>query len=148
MVASRISSSGRVLEMGEGKQFYLDATQGQKGTKSNEKTSQQSQLNSHLQPMVSNEKVPDYSDMWFHNAAIQWLVNTNQPIAALEHPSYQHIINVAVRTTNGVKILSQKTTREAIINSFEEQMVKLREWLLVDMMFCHSCMTSRLRKAF
>jgi hypothetical protein len=96
-----------------------------KAQKSNEKTSQQSQLNSHLQPMVSNEKVPDYSDMWFHNAAIQWLVNTNQPIAALKHPSFQHIINVAVRTTNGVKILSQKTTQEAIINSLEEQMVKL-----------------------
>ncbi|KAF8440930.1 hypothetical protein L210DRAFT_3399785, partial [Boletus edulis BED1] len=65
---------------------------------------QWTQLDSHLQPINAKPKLAPYSDQLFHEAAIQWLVNTDQPILALEHPSFRHMIDVAARAMNGVKI--------------------------------------------
>ena len=39
---------------------------------------QQTRLDSHLQPVVAKPKPTPYSDQLFHEAAIQWLVNTDQ----------------------------------------------------------------------
>ena len=70
----------------------------------------QSQLDSHLWPMPLKEIVMPYSDDLFCNAAIEWLINTDQvhfinldrscymtvlqPIFALEHPSFQKMVNI------------------------------------------------------
>ncbi|KAF8876423.1 hypothetical protein BD779DRAFT_1449448, partial [Infundibulicybe gibba] len=45
-----------------------------------------------------------YSDQLFRDAAIEWLVSTDQPLAALEHPKFINMINIVARATNGVVI--------------------------------------------
>lgn len=104
------------------------------------------------------EKIPEpaYSDELFKEAAIQWLIETDQvckisrfqflflllcfligspsypqPIQALEHPSYQNMIKIAARAVNGVRIPSRKVTRKYIISLFKKQMSALRARLNV-----------------
>ncbi|KAF9231051.1 hypothetical protein BU15DRAFT_49006 [Melanogaster broomeanus] len=101
-----------------------DAKQRKEGASSHN----QPRLDSHLQP---KERVIPYSDKMFRDAAIQWLIDTDQPIAALEHPSFKNMIDVAARATNGVKIPNRKATRQAIIDSFKQQMTNLRARLSV-----------------
>ena len=44
---------------------------------------QQTQLDAHLQPM-KDEKGPPYGNEYFHAAAVQWLVNTDQVILSTD----------------------------------------------------------------
>ncbi|KAF8433099.1 hypothetical protein L210DRAFT_3412657, partial [Boletus edulis BED1] len=122
---SESAHQAEYLKWAKDNSFISMIPKDRKAQKSDEKTGQQSQLNSHLQPKIPSEKVLVYSDKCFLDAAIQWLVNTDQPLVALEHPSFQHMIHIAAHTTNSVNITSQKTTQEAVINSFKEHMVKL-----------------------
>jgi hypothetical protein len=54
-----------------------------------------------------------------------------QPIQAFEHPTYQHMIEVAAQATRGVKIPGWKQTRQAIIDKFKKEMQALRDCLNV-----------------
>jgi hypothetical protein len=89
-----------------------------------EKLIEQTQVNDHFHPMMPDDKPTPYSDEAFKEAAIQWLIETDQvrlnfllvafshgflgqPIAAFEHPSFQKMINIASRANHGVKILNQ-----------------------------------------
>ncbi|KAF9553129.1 hypothetical protein CPC08DRAFT_646011, partial [Agrocybe pediades] len=88
------------------------------------------------------EPVQPYSDALFREAAIQWLVETNQPIACVEHPSFKKMIDVAARATKGVNIPTRKKTHDAIIQEFKEQMNALSERLNVRVLiffFFSSC---------
>ena len=49
----------------------------------------------------------------------------HQPIQALEHPKFWKMMDMAARTTHGVKHLSQKETRQRIIQLFKTQMKAL-----------------------
>ena len=91
----------------------------------------QGQLDSHLQPILPKEVIPPYSDDLFREATIQWLINADQPIAALEHPSFRNMVNITSRVTSGVKIPNQKATHCGIIDMFKGQMRSLHTWLLV-----------------
>ncbi|KIJ48979.1 hypothetical protein M422DRAFT_77883, partial [Sphaerobolus stellatus SS14] len=44
-----------------------------------------------------------YSDELFQQAAIVWLIATNQLIQALEHLKFKELINIASRGKNGIK---------------------------------------------
>lgn len=55
----------------------------------------------------------------------------NQPLQALEHPSFRKMILIAARATRGIKLDSRKQTRNAIMNMFKEQMKGLKERLNV-----------------
>ena len=55
----------------------------------------------------------------------------NQPLQALEHPSFRKMIAIAARATCGIKLDSQKQTRNAIMKTFKEQMKGLKECLNV-----------------
>ncbi|KAG1886428.1 uncharacterized protein F5891DRAFT_968156 [Suillus fuscotomentosus] len=72
-------------------------------------------INSHLTECKLSERVIPYSDKLFKQASIEWLVATDQPIQALEHPKFQEMIYVASRATNSVKIPSCKATCAEII---------------------------------
>ncbi|KAI0057137.1 hypothetical protein BV25DRAFT_1767759, partial [Artomyces pyxidatus] len=91
----------------------------------------QSQLDPHLRPPDVKEKKVHYTDQIFHEAAIQWLVDTDQPIQAFEHPSFKRMIDIAAAATNGVDIPGRKATRAEIINTFKAQMKALRDRLNV-----------------
>jgi hypothetical protein len=57
--------------------------------------------------------------------------STLQPIDALEHPAFKNMIDIAARSTNGVKIPDRKQTRRAIIDLFKQNLTNLRKRLLV-----------------
>ncbi|KAG1822260.1 hypothetical protein EV424DRAFT_1274081, partial [Suillus variegatus] len=50
------------------------------------------------------ERIVPYVDSLFKQAAIEWLIATDQPIQAFEHPKFKEMIDVAAQATNGVKI--------------------------------------------
>ncbi|KAF5329115.1 hypothetical protein D9758_017952 [Tetrapyrgos nigripes] len=84
----------------------------------------QTTLDPHLtEPTV---KIP-YSDRLFREAAIEWLIATDQPLQALEHPKFIHMIDVASRATNGVVIPGRKATRTEIKSIFKRNLNHLRK---------------------
>ena len=99
-------------------------------------------LDRDLREKKPSERIVKYSDHTFHQAAIEWLVTTDQasqefhsvavfdihfqPIQALNHPKFHEMIDIALRATNGVKIPGQKSTRAAIIQKFKDHLIKLR----------------------
>ena len=112
----------------------------------------QSRLDPHLREKLQKERVIPYDDDLFRDAAIEWLVSTDQvccdvemaspwihtnlccifqPIQAFEHPAFQNMIHLAARATNGVKIPDRRQTREAIISTFKRQLTALRDRLNV-----------------
>ncbi|KAG2074081.1 hypothetical protein BDR04DRAFT_1008948, partial [Suillus decipiens] len=72
-----------------------------------------------------------YSDKLFKQAAIKWLVATDQPIQALDHPKFQDMIDVASRATNGVKIPNRRATHTEIMRIFKNHLMRLRMTLNV-----------------
>ena len=44
-----------------------------------------------------------------------------QPVQALDHPSFKKMIDVAARTTKGVKIPNRKATCKHIIELFKKK---------------------------
>ncbi|KAJ7844508.1 hypothetical protein B0H14DRAFT_2224154, partial [Mycena olivaceomarginata] len=77
------------------------------------------------------ERVIPYSDELWREAALEWLIATDQPVSALNHPKFKTMINIAARATNGVIIPGMRSTREEIMKLFHEQMDKLRTRLHV-----------------
>ncbi|KAG2131172.1 hypothetical protein BD769DRAFT_1355454, partial [Suillus cothurnatus] len=56
-----------------------------------------------------------YSNQLFQKAAIQWLIATDQPIQALQHPRFKEIVDVTFHATQSIKILGQKATQAEIM---------------------------------
>ena len=52
-------------------------------------------LDQDLREKKMTERVLLYSDKLLQQAAIEWLVATDQPIQALEHPKFKEMIDVA-----------------------------------------------------
>ncbi|KAF8149598.1 hypothetical protein K438DRAFT_1456814, partial [Mycena galopus ATCC 62051] len=48
------------------------------------------------------ERPVPYSDDVFTEAALEWLIATNQPVNALTHPKFKAMIDIAARATAGV----------------------------------------------
>ncbi|KAJ7089620.1 hypothetical protein C8R44DRAFT_648661 [Mycena epipterygia] len=58
--------------------------------------------------MPAKEVIIPYSDALFRQAAIEWLVATDQPVDAFEDPRFVNMINIASCTKNGVSIPGKK----------------------------------------
>ncbi|KAK6969475.1 putative AC transposase [Favolaschia claudopus] len=86
-------------------------------------------LDQHLREKPEQEVIIPYSDALFREAAIEWLVATDQPIDALENPKFVNMIDIAARAKNGVRLPKKKATRKGIINLFQERMDNLRKKL-------------------
>ncbi|KAF9220288.1 hypothetical protein BS17DRAFT_715289, partial [Gyrodon lividus] len=59
-------------------------------------------LDDHLQDVTPTEHVVTYSQNLFPEAAVEWLISTNQPIQTVKHLSFKKMINIASCATNGV----------------------------------------------
>ncbi|KAF5309489.1 hypothetical protein D9619_012496 [Psilocybe cf. subviscida] len=92
----------------------------------------QSALDPHLRERTEPERVVKYSDDQFRQAAVEWLITTDQPIQALEHPAFKSMIAIAARATDGVKIPSGKATRKYIMEQFKKNLTDLRRRLSSD----------------
>ncbi|KAG2365200.1 hypothetical protein BDR07DRAFT_1481578 [Suillus spraguei] len=62
-------------------------------------------------------------------AAIEWLASTNQPIHAVDHPSFKKMIDTASCATIGILIPNRKATQSEITSIFKQQMARLKEQL-------------------
>ncbi|KAI6011628.1 hypothetical protein EDC04DRAFT_2580363 [Pisolithus marmoratus] len=67
------------------------------------------------QPSLDNHLIPrdqllHYSESAFREVAIQWLIETDQPINVLQNPMFMQMINVASHANNNVKIPNHKQT--------------------------------------
>jgi hypothetical protein len=111
---------------------------------------EQATIDGHLRPIIRKEVIIPYTDSLFREAAIEWLISTNQasvfklelsltslfisvtqPIQAVDHPSFKKMIDIASRATNGVNMPDRKATRHEIMELFKLQMTKLKERLNV-----------------
>ena len=125
-----------------------------KDAKGSEDRSKQSSLDPHLEGR-RQESFIAYSNAVFREAAIEWLIETDQvtlslflivsdlnnfkmqPIQALENSSFQKMIDVASRATKGVIIPNRKAARKHIIELFKKNLNNLRlkitvRFLLID----------------
>ncbi|KAJ3742812.1 hypothetical protein DFH05DRAFT_1400968 [Lentinula detonsa] len=91
----------------------------------------QSSIDSHTERRPTVKPAAPYSNALFREAAVEWLVSTDQPIDALEQPSFQHMIDVASRGATGVEIPNRKATRAFIIARFKKSLSDLRKRLNV-----------------
>ncbi|KAG2087063.1 hypothetical protein BD769DRAFT_1373243, partial [Suillus cothurnatus] len=91
----------------------------------------QQQIDVHLTECKLSERTVPYTHQNFRKAAIEWLVATDQPIQAFEHPKFKDMIDVASRSTQGVKIPGRKATRAEIIRVFKNHLTKLKNKLNV-----------------
>ncbi|PCH45151.1 hypothetical protein WOLCODRAFT_124596, partial [Wolfiporia cocos MD-104 SS10] len=71
-----------------------------KKQKEAKQSDKQTQLDPHLRKR--SECIPPYSHLAFRQATIEWLVSTDQPLQALEHPAFRNMIQIAARATTGV----------------------------------------------
>ncbi|KAJ2911647.1 hypothetical protein MD484_g8767, partial [Candolleomyces efflorescens] len=92
-----------------------------------EATAAQTTLDGHLRPIDPPAPILKYSDALFKEAAEDWMISTNQPLDALSHPHFHHMIDVASRATNGVKIPERRATRDSILQRFKKNVAELKE---------------------
>ncbi|KAI6112343.1 hypothetical protein EV401DRAFT_1867338, partial [Pisolithus croceorrhizus] len=92
--------------------------------------SRQSRLEGHL---VERGLIVQYSEAVFHEATVLWLIETDQPIHALQHPSFGRMIEIASHAKNGIRILSHRQTCQANINVFKTRLLDLHKCFLVSM---------------
>ncbi|KAG2127398.1 hypothetical protein BD769DRAFT_1357277 [Suillus cothurnatus] len=81
------------------------------------------------------QQMVSYMDKLFKQAAIEWLMSTDQPIQALEHPKFKEMINIAAHATNGVKIPGRKATHAEIMRTFKTHLMGLRSKLNVSKIY-------------
>ncbi|KAE9403020.1 hypothetical protein BT96DRAFT_1083216 [Gymnopus androsaceus JB14] len=81
----------------------------------------QTVIDDHAVPLPCKEWVVPYLDELFQQVAIEWLIETDQPISALEHPRFWEMIGIAACATNGVKIPNHKATASVHHFSIQEK---------------------------
>lgn len=120
-----------------------------KATKAAKEKVKQTLLDGHLQEIPKKEWATPYSDAAFHEAAIEWLITTDQvwvsswspsistnhefdqPIQAFEHPKFCNMITLTSHAANSVTIPSHKMTWEEILDMFARCMDDLKTHLKV-----------------
>ncbi|KAH0825728.1 hypothetical protein J3R83DRAFT_9932 [Lanmaoa asiatica] len=95
-------------------------------TSSGTSISRQPSLDSHLVPAGA---IIQFSDSAFCNAAIEWLVATDQPIHCMEHPTFQKLLDIVSRAPNKIKVPSHTTMCELIIKKFKINFLLLKKKL-------------------
>lgn len=116
--------------------------QARKKAKAIQDRSKQLSLDPHLEERPKEIFIP-YSDALFREAAIEWLIATDQvclltlflfcccsklrfePIQALDHPRFKRMIDIAACATKGVQIPNRKATRKHIIELFKKNLHNL-----------------------
>ncbi|KAJ6620230.1 hypothetical protein B0H10DRAFT_1624778, partial [Mycena sp. CBHHK59/15] len=88
------------------------------------KALEQQTLDPHLREKPPH--VVPYSDALFREVALEWLIATDQPIDALNHPKFKEMIDITARAHDGVTIPGRQATRDEIMNLFQMQMKNLK----------------------
>ncbi|KAH9831485.1 uncharacterized protein C8Q71DRAFT_715451, partial [Rhodofomes roseus] len=86
----------------------------------------QTNLDGHVRTTTRKEDEVTYSESAFRSAAVKWLIATDQPIAAFEHPAFITMINIASRAKGAVTLPKRAATRREIIDMFHKYMRDLK----------------------
>ncbi|KAJ3725607.1 hypothetical protein DFJ43DRAFT_1002611, partial [Lentinula guzmanii] len=78
----------------------------------------QSTLNGNMVKVKPKVPVIPYSHANFLQAMLEWMIATDQPLWALQHPAYQNMIHVASWAMTTIQIPNRKVTRQEIMNMF------------------------------
>ncbi|KAF8499369.1 hypothetical protein JB92DRAFT_2555294, partial [Gautieria morchelliformis] len=92
---------------------------------------EQGMLDEHLKEIPKKEQVVPFSNMILRDAAIEWVIVTDQPNQALGHPSFKKMIDIAACATKGVLLPHSNGTRDEIMNKFRTQLMNIKERLNV-----------------
>ncbi|KAF8262702.1 hypothetical protein EI94DRAFT_1601197, partial [Lactarius quietus] len=92
----------------------------------------QPSVTEHFGPEDRDARPILYSDKALETAALEWIIQTNQPIQLLKHPAFRKMLDITSRATvRGIRLPSPKQSRGQIIKMFKQQMCLLRERLNV-----------------
>ncbi|KZS86735.1 hypothetical protein SISNIDRAFT_420588 [Sistotremastrum niveocremeum HHB9708] len=97
--------------------------EGQKGGK-------QTSLNENWEGQQRDVVIP-YTHQTFIDVAREWLISTDQPLSAMDHPKFREMIHTAARAKNGVKIPRHQDVRKGILEAFRRQMREMKKRLSV-----------------
>ncbi|KAJ7681312.1 hypothetical protein B0H14DRAFT_2422886, partial [Mycena olivaceomarginata] len=89
-------------------------------------------LDASLKEIPGKEIIIPYSYAAFREAAIEWLIATDQPLDVLEHPKFRNMIEISARAKDGVRIPGRKATRDEIMDLFNRRMEQLKVKLNVN----------------
>ncbi|KAJ3787158.1 hypothetical protein GGU10DRAFT_331799 [Lentinula aff. detonsa] len=78
----------------------------------------QSTLDGNMVKVKPKVPVIPYSHANFLQAMLEWMIATDQPLWALQHPAYQNMIHVASRAMTTIQIPNRKVTWQEIMNMF------------------------------
>ncbi|KAJ7314472.1 hypothetical protein DFH08DRAFT_644954, partial [Mycena albidolilacea] len=106
----------------------------QKEKEASDTLNSQPTFDNHLRDMPPKERIIPYSHEAFRQAAIEWLVATNQ--VGLDQSFLPSLISILTpsmswTTQDGVHIPGRKSTREEIIEPFKRRMEQLKAKLNV-----------------
>ncbi|KAE9384379.1 hypothetical protein BT96DRAFT_1098672, partial [Gymnopus androsaceus JB14] len=99
----------------------------------------QTVIDDHAVPLPRQEQVIPYSDELFQQAAIEWLIETDQYISLFQHlsiPGFGEIIGIAARATNSIKIPNCKVKHQSIITLFKKNLHDLQTRFVVSNFCC------------
>ncbi|KAH9038685.1 hypothetical protein EDB83DRAFT_2228515, partial [Lactarius deliciosus] len=97
--------------------------------------SQQTSVTDHFGPEDPNARVIPYSDSALQTAALEWLIETNQPIQAFGHPAFKKMLDIASRAKRNIILPSPKQSRARILKMFKQQLWSLRRRLAVGFLY-------------
>ncbi|KAJ2981763.1 hypothetical protein NUW54_g10828 [Trametes sanguinea] len=86
-------------------------------------------LDPHLREMPPKDKVLRYTEQVFRQAVVEWLIATDQPISAVDHPKFTRMIEVAAAAKEGVQIPNHKVARAEIMKMFQKEISGLKKRL-------------------
>ncbi|KAF8522364.1 hypothetical protein JB92DRAFT_2706642, partial [Gautieria morchelliformis] len=86
----------------------------------------QGTLNNHLKEMPKKEQGVPFTNATFCDAAIEWLIITDQPIQALTNPSFKKMIDIGAHATKGVLLPTRKGTCDNIMTRFKTELMNLK----------------------
>ncbi|KAI0277661.1 hypothetical protein BC826DRAFT_927679 [Russula brevipes] len=87
-------------------------------------------LDSDLVEKKLSERVVHYSHKLFRQVAVEWLVATDQPIQALQHPKFRELITSLLVPQRGQHSRAEGHAAE-IMRLFKEHLTKLKAQLNV-----------------
>ncbi|KAK7686048.1 hypothetical protein QCA50_010860 [Cerrena zonata] len=64
----------------------------------------QQTLEGHLKVLPAKEHAIKYTEKHFREAAIEWLIGTDQPLGALDHPKFKQMLELAAAAKDGINI--------------------------------------------
>ncbi|KAH9046116.1 hypothetical protein EDB84DRAFT_1265473 [Lactarius hengduanensis] len=97
----------------------------------------QSLVIDHFGPEDPTMRPIPFSEKALQTAALEWVIETNQPIQVFKNAAFKKMLNIASRANCSIRLPSPKQSRREIIKMFKQQLCSLQGHLNVTFfVFC------------